>query len=158
MNTVLKKTDLNIVMLPHIYKDNMDARYFNSLRETCSNPDRVFVLKNNPNSDLYQFIISKAKFAILSRLHQTIFAINNHTPFLSISYEHKMEDMLRIVGLEDYTVRLQDILEKKVELSAMLQGVLFETIDSKNLIVAQEKAKQIALGSFEKLSQTIFNI
>lgn len=158
MNTVLDKTDYNIVMLPHIYKDNMDANYFNSLKNECFNPNRVFVLESNTDSDLYQFIISKSKFAIVSRLHQTIFSINNHTPFLCISYEHKMEDMMKILGLEDYTVKLKDIMENKVEISAIIHRALFNPIAKTRLVEAQEKANQIALSSFEKLSQIISKI
>jgi hypothetical protein len=59
MNTIIEKSDLNIVMLPHIYKDNSDTRYFNSLKAKCIDHDRVFVLEDNPDSDLYQFIISR---------------------------------------------------------------------------------------------------
>ena len=158
MDTILEKTDLNIVMLPHIYKDDSDARYFNSLREKSSEPDRVFVLKNNTDSDIYQFIISKAKCAILSRLHQTIFSINNHTPFICISYEHKMESMMKIVGLDDYSINLLDILNHKVELSALTHMALFKTIEKKRLIEAQKKANTIALNSFVKFTQILSDI
>lgn len=158
VNTTLEKTDLNIVMLPHIYKDDSDAQYFNSIKERCSKPDRVFVVENNADSDLYQFIISKAKCAILSRLHQTIFSVNNHTPFLCISYEHKMEDMMKILNLQDYTVKLNDILDGKIEIPLMLDRALFEPVDKKRLVEAQKKANQIALRSFEKFTQIISDI
>jgi colanic acid/amylovoran biosynthesis protein len=158
MNTIIEKSDLNIVMLPHIYKDNSDTRYFNSLKAKCIDHDRVFVLEDNPDSDLYQFIISKAKCALLSRLHQTIFSINNHTPFICISYEHKMEDMMKILGLEDYSVNLQDVLEQKVEISTIIHSILFNQIEMNRLIESQKKANQIALNSFEKLTQIISDI
>lgn len=148
IDTILEKTDLNIVMLPHIYKDNSDARYFSSLKTICSEPNRVFVLTNYYDSDLYQFIISKAKCAILSRLHQTIFSINNHTPFVCISYEHKMEDMMKIVELDDYSIKLQDLLNNKVKLSVLTDKALFRTVEKLRLVEAQKKAQTIALNSF----------
>lgn len=157
MNTLLDQTDLNIVMLPHFYKENSDSLYFNSLRENSTDPDRVFVIGNNPDPDLYQFIISKAKFAIMFRLHQTIFAINNHTPFFCVSYEHKMEDMLRILGLLEYSVRLQDLLNGKVKISNMINKVLSKADNNDKVIIAQVKANKIALDSFKQLSQKITN-
>lgn len=150
INFIIKQTDSLIVMLPHIYKDNSDLIYFNSLKEKCLIPERVIIYNDNPDSDVYQFIISKSKCAILSRLHQTIFAINNCTPFLSISYEHKMEDMMKIIELEDFTIRLKDILENKVNIFDRIDFLLEKLVDFKRLTDSQKKANKIAIDSFEK--------
>ena len=158
INTIIEKSDSNIVMLPHIYKDDIDTNYFNSLKSKCINPNRVFVLKSNPNTDLYQFIISKARFAILSRLHQTIFSINNHTPFLSISYEHKMEEMLKLIGLENYSVKLQDILDNKIDICELTTHVLNNRLDKNIIIKAQKKANNIALNSFDYFTHILYTI
>lgn len=155
MEIILKNTDMKIIMLPHNYKNNSDVHYFNSLRSKCNEPERVFVLENKYDSDLYQYIIGKAKFAILSRLHQTIFSINNHTPFLCISYEHKMQDMMKIIGLEDYTIKLIEVIEKSVDIKEIiLQSLKYKT-DKTRLVKAQQKANEIALESFRKLSEVL---
>lgn len=158
LNTLLKESDLHIVMLPHIYKDNLDVEYFKLLKSKTKKSNRIFILENNYNSDLYQYVISKSKFAIVSRLHQTIFAINNHTPFLSISYEHKIEDMMKIIGLEKNTVRLRDILDNKLNIQEIINSLLNDEYDVNILVEAQNKANQIALNSFEELSNTLLEI
>lgn len=155
LNTVLKSTDLKIVMLPHIYKENNDEIYFDSLIEKCSQPARVFVLRNNYNSDLYQYIVSQGKLSIIFRLHQTIFAVNNHIPFISVSYEHKMVDMMSILGLQKNMVNLEDLLEGRVNISNVIKASLTNNEDNSYLITAQQNANKIAMESFNSLTGKI---
>lgn len=150
MNTIIHNTNNNLVMLPHIYKDNKDAKYFNELKNKCSNSDRVIILDDNPNSDLYQYIISKAILTIAARSHQVIFAINNHTPFICLSYEHKMEDMLRILDLEKYSFRILDIVENSGVISELISTINTHRLDKSEVANAQQKAQTIALESFDK--------
>ncbi len=59
--------------------------------------------------------------------------------------------MMKILGLEDYSVNLQDVLEQKVEISTIIHSILFNQIEMNRLIESQKKANQIALNSFENL-------
>ena len=98
-----------IVMLPQTYRSVInDYGYFRRLAERAAGKP-VAVIDEDQSSDVQQKIIAGARMVIGERYHSVVFAINNRTPFVSLSYEHKMTGLLEKLGLTERSVDVQGI-------------------------------------------------
>lgn len=98
-----------IVMLPQTYRSVInDYGYFRRLAERAAGKP-VLVIDEDQSSDVQQKIIAGARVAVGERYHSVVFAINNRTPFVSLSYEHKMTGLLEKLGLTERSVDVQGI-------------------------------------------------
>lgn len=71
--------------------------YFNKIRNGSDCKSQIIVLDEKYGSDIQQAIISNAQFLIGARYHSVIFAINQGVPFISLSYEHKMNGVIEML-------------------------------------------------------------
>jgi len=101
-----------VYLLPQLYGGQNDVEYLNYLKDKVSHME-VIVINENYNSNIQQIIVKNARFLVGARYHSIIFAINNRTPMLSLSYEHKMTNTLDILGLEKQNLDLPSILREK---------------------------------------------
>lgn len=125
-----KDPSINILMLPQTYSSSInDAKYFVSLSERYKSTNRVHPLADNFGSDIQQTIISNAEYVIGSRYHSIVFAINNDRPFVSLSYEHKMSGLLRILDATKYMVDITEIFNNKEDVDQAILMVK-EKIDT----------------------------
>lgn len=139
-----------VVLLPQLFEqgDKNDEDYFIKLKDNKKN---VIVISTQYSSDIQQKIIEKADFIIGARYHTIIFAINNNTPFYCLSYEHKMSDMLKLLGLEEYSFEIKNAFEQP----EICIETIMEIFNKRNTIqdkidLAKVKAKKLASGCFEK--------
>ena len=94
-------------MLPQTYRSVInDYGYFCRLSERAAGKP-VVVIDEQQSSDVQQKIIAGAHLVVGERYHSIVFAINNRTPFVSLSYEHKMTGLLEKLGLLDRSVDMQ---------------------------------------------------
>ena len=104
-----------IVMLPQTYRSVInDYGYFCRLAERAAGKP-VVVIDEQQSSDVQQKIIAGARLVVGERYHSIVFAINNRTPFVSLSYEHKMTGLLEKLGLLDRSVDVQGIFSDETE-------------------------------------------
>ena len=104
-----------IVMLPQTYRSVInDYGYFCRLSERAAGKS-VVVIGEQQSSDIQQKIIAGARLVVGERYHSIVFAINNRTPFVSLSYEHKMTGLLEKLGLLDRSVDVQGIFSDETE-------------------------------------------
>ena len=135
--------------------------YFNEIKNQSNFPNRVFVLEELYGSDIQQTIISNASFLIGARYHSIIFSINQAIPFVSLSYEHKMNGVVEILNQKDSEI---DLVEKFAgqPMSVILGGDLIERIVERTQTLkpingVQERAHKIANKGFEEL-KTLINL
>lgn len=90
-----------IVMLPQTFNNGIgdDINLFREI-EAIKKDSRIVVVPDRYSSDIQQTIISKAKFLVGARYHSVVFAINNNTPFVALSYEHKISGLLATLNKE----------------------------------------------------------
>ena len=158
IKTLLEKTNSKIVMLPHVYRNDSDKNYFNEIRDEVA-ADRIMVFQMSYDPDEYQAIIRDARFVIAARSHQVIFAINNNVPVICLSYEHKMKNMCAMLGINEYSVDLIELLKDKFSLNE-LRLIVDEMISSESYLDskfknAQEKAAKIAQQAFITFNELI---
>lgn len=116
--------NLNVILLPQLFGFANDSNYFEELKNKISDKrGKVIVVRDDYSSDIQQKIISNARFVVGARYHSIIFAINNKCPFLSLSYEHKMDGTLESLGLEKCNVRIKDIINREIDVIGKLDKV-----------------------------------
>lgn len=131
-------------------------KYFCQIKQACLAPQRIVVLNEKYGSDIQQAIIADAKFLIGARYHSVVFAINQATAFVSLSYEHKMSGVVAILGKENSEVVLQNIFndapdDKKQEIA--INHIIELTRSLKSDKAAQQQARLVADAGFDELKQ-----
>lgn len=101
-----------VLLLPQLFSCGAsgDRHYFQHLKDQISDPG-VEVVSDEYDSNVQQAIIRYSTAVVGARYHSIIFAINNLRPFICLSYEHKMHETLRLLGLEMYSLNLKDLAE-----------------------------------------------
>lgn len=145
-----------IVLLPQTYESHLDdERYF---YELSSNKPNIIVVPTKYPSDIQQMIIAKAEYVVGARYHTIVFAINNKTPFFCLSYEHKMIDMLRILGMEKSLLGIDDALKNPESATSIIFSCFMSRCEiMAKLVEAQMLAKKIARGNFSEFTGILKN-
>ena len=147
------RPDLNIVMLPQLFCGSSypvsDVDFFRELSEQMGD-SRMIVAADCYSSDIQQSIIKDAEFLIGARYHSVVFAINQNTPFIALSYEHKIAGLLESLGKEDCCIDFTETLRSIVKQEQVLLqiGNLMRTIKKDE--EARKKAKSIAKYCMDK--------
>lgn len=152
---------IKVFLLPHLYACKNDKRYCESIASLCKKTSLIECLPDTYDSYTQQYIIRNASFLVSARFHPTVFAIKNGTPFLSLSYEHKMIETLRMLSLEDFSINLQSYFqsetspyENQKELTQKLEH-LFQNkaYNKKSILKANDKAFNIASSTFNDFTK-----
>lgn len=120
---------LDVVMLPQLFDLKRKDRPYFMQRAEGFDAQRVIVLPDTYDSDVQQRVIAQSLLVVGARSHSIVFAINNDKPFLCLSYEHKMLHMLKLLGLEAYSLPLESVAQETDALEAarrLLSSVLHE--------------------------------
>lgn len=147
--------NVNVVMLPQLFGTNRgDYSYFEKIKR-MSNDDKIIVLPENVTSDMQQVIISKSSLVIGARYHSVVFAINNSVPFVSLSYEHKMNGLLELLGKQDCSFDLTKIFENSWNENVAIEELERLINCAKRDPQTRDKAHVIALNCMKKMVEQI---
>ncbi len=146
-----KYRDSNVVMLPQLFNTCGcgDEHYFHKLKKIV-NSNRIIVMPEQYGSDIQQTIISKASLMIGARYHSVVFAINNETPFIALSYEHKMVGLLQILGLDKYLYDIESWGEELPSIPKVINEIISMIPKTVSEPAAKEKSRIIALECLNK--------
>lgn len=146
-----KFKDSKIVMLPQTYgKDVNDGYpYFVKIQKLYGS-DRLYVLPEKYGSDIQQSIISNSRFVVGARYHSIVFAVNKGIPFLSLSYEHKMEGMLETLKALDKKVNIEGLFSNPERKDQVLSEISAR-LESFDATPIRKSAKDITDKCFERL-------
>jgi colanic acid/amylovoran biosynthesis protein len=159
---LLVNKGLNVVLLPQLYISFNDRRYFERLCRQLPNKEKVCVLSDSYNCDIQQAVINNAEFLVGARCHSIVFAIRGNTPFIALSYEHKMKHMLSLLSLDRYAVDLEEQLWDQNfsdRLAEKIETCLYnrETI-KQELSLAKNKANDIAQNTFSAFTEFLRDV
>jgi colanic acid/amylovoran biosynthesis protein len=152
--------DVRVVLLPQLFGRQNDSRYFESIRSKCRDKERVFCIEDKYDSFVQQRIIRSAQFLIGARYHSVVFAIRNHTPFIALSYEHKIEEMLSILDLSDCSIDLTELLSHDNidgPIGRVRQAYATRISTRPRVEAAEKQARRIALDTFECFQREFLN-
>ena len=108
-----------IVFIPQLYGDGND---YELMEQYMRDKNNYFILPDDDDrydSYFQQYLISCLYAVIGMRYHSNIFSAKMSTPFVSISYEQKMQGFMEKMGLEEYCIKINElsvnVLENKFE-------------------------------------------
>lgn len=68
-----------------------------------------FVMSDEYDTYFQQYVIGKIYAVVGMRYHSNIFSAKMKTPFVSVSYEQKMQGFMEMNGLSDYMIKIEDL-------------------------------------------------
>lgn len=98
-----------IVFIPQLYGVGND---YNLMKSYCANKDDYFIIPDNDGRyDTYfqQYLIGQLFAVIGMRYHSNIFSAKMGTPFISVSYEQKMQGFMEKMNLSKYCLSLGNL-------------------------------------------------
>lgn len=152
--------NIKIVMLPQLFGHNEyelnDYVFFLDIKQKSSYKN-VVVIDNTNGSDIQQAIIKGANYLIGARYHSIVFAINQNTPFISLSYEHKMSGLLETLGKSEWCIDFTtSLLSEQTQNDCLSQiNELISKLDRD--IHIRNKAKEIANDCMNKFVNQCLN-
>lgn len=97
-----------VIFIPQLFGDQNDYNYMKRIKEKVDS-DNIFVMSDNYDCYFQQFVISKIKAVVGMRYHSNIFSAKMKTPFVSVSYEHKMAGFMKNACLDQYCIDVNDL-------------------------------------------------
>lgn len=143
--------DATIALLPQLFgrgKAGGDYEYFAVLAARAIPRTKLLVLGDQYSSDIQQALISRAKLVVGARYHSIVFAINNGVPFVSLSYEHKMDGLLGCLGMDRNAVDIRALGRDDFDAVKALSSLDSLCQDLRPPLEAQTKAKAVAAETF----------
>ncbi|MGD6961128.1 polysaccharide pyruvyl transferase CsaB [Fictibacillus phosphorivorans] len=107
LDRLLEEKDVIPVFVP--MEGHHDVKASNLVIEKMKNKNKVHVLDGNFTPNQYLDFIGRSRLTIGMRLHSLIFATLKGVPHIGISYDKKVESLLKRSGMWDYSFRLEEV-------------------------------------------------
>lgn len=111
IESILKKTDMVVALIPHVvWTQNDDRGLLQLLYEKFSNSGRVILVEDRPAGELKD-IIARCRFMVAARTHACIAAYSSCVPTLALGYSYKALGIARDVMPENeaYVLPVQSL-------------------------------------------------
>lgn len=162
LDSIVKKyPDYKVIMLPQTFNyrsyNGDDIHFFRDIAAYVNN-NNLHVILDTYSSDIQQTIISGAEFLVGARYHSVVFAINNNTPFVALSYEHKISGLLERLKKTDCMIDITKALDSEENIEASIKE--FETVfyNIKKDEKAMNEAKGIASSCMKEFNSWVNNL
>lgn len=100
----ITKQGYKVLFIPQLFEGANDYDYMSSFaRENC------FVMSNQYDCYFQQYVIGQIKAVVGMRYHSNIFSAKMGTPFISISYEQKMQGFMKKADLLDFCLSIKNL-------------------------------------------------
>lgn len=149
--------DYKLVMLPQTYAQRKNDVDFFRLLAARKQDSRIVVVDDTYSSDIQQTIIAGAQLMVGARYHSIVFAINNNTPFISLSYEHKMSGLLESLDIKGCMLDITKAFASPEATEQSLKTFAQLVDNVVHFPEAQQKAKAIARECFDKFIDYLRN-
>ena len=122
-----------VLFIPQLFSEANDYVYMKSFAiQNC------YVMSDKYDCYFQQFIISKIKAVVGMRYHSNIFSAKMGTPFVSVSYEQKMQGFMKKAGLLEYCLPISELSANS--LSNKFEGMM-SNYDKYKSLLAIKKAE-----------------
>jgi colanic acid/amylovoran biosynthesis protein len=120
----VNKLNTNILLIPHVTGPDTERH---DDRVACENlyilsehKDNIYLLRGRYKADELKGLISQCRFFIGARMHANIAALSSCIPTLAMSYSHKTEGIMKLLGLErwvysDFAAPIDNVLSELVQ-------------------------------------------
>ena len=146
-----KYPDSKAVMLPQTFNygsyDGDDIHLFREIA-AAKNDNCIVVVDDKYSSDIQQTIIADAQLMVGSRYHSVVFALNNSTPFIALSYEHKISGLLETIGKTDCMIDIETAIFTQEGRQEALDQLSEKIATAKSDTTVKKQCKQLAEAGF----------
>ena len=111
INYILKNTNMNIVLIPHVMK-NQDLEVLREIYKKYTDNNRINLIDNEKlNAKQLKYIISKCNLYVGARTHSTIASYSTNVPTLVLGYSIKSKGIAKdIFGTyENYVLPVSEM-------------------------------------------------
>lgn len=142
----------NLLFLPHMYSDNKSEcdreicrNVFNLLKNDVNGVSRCKIIEDDLDVSQTKGLMSKSKFAIVSRYHALVAAVSTGVPVVTVGWNIKYYDLMQYYGIESLALDTrknnpQQLTEKIIEKMAQCKAINYsETLRKKQ----NENAKKV---------------
>ena len=120
-----------VLFIPQLFSEANDYVYMKSFAiQNC------YVMSDKYDCYFQQFIISKIKAVVGMRYHSNIFSAKMGTPFVSVSYEQKMQGFMKKGGLLEYCLPISELSANS--LSNKFEGMMSNYDEYKSLLAIKK--------------------
>ena len=120
-----------VLFIPQLFSEANDYVYMKSFAiQNC------YVMSDKYDCYFQQFIISKIKAVVGMRYHSNIFSAKMGTPFVSVSYEQKMQGFMKKAGLLEYCLPISELSANS--LSNKFEGMMSNYDEYKSLLAIKK--------------------
>lgn len=123
INTIAKiaiAPNTEIILIPHLSglqsESTLLHEIHNLLIEAGLGKDQIISNNHIINAFEYDKAIAKCDVVISMRYHGVVLSAKNGTPFISINYENKMNEVCRYTGMNTYSINIEDFSADQTEL------------------------------------------
>lgn len=112
MKYILKATDYDILLVPHVtVSESDDMKILRKLKKEFTDDKRVYLEEGNFNCQEIKYIISKCDLLIAARTHASIAAYSTNIPTLVIGYSVKSRGIAEDIfgNYKDYVLPTEEI-------------------------------------------------
>lgn len=112
VNWIIEKTDMNICLIPHVFKSHSNDLVTNQkLYDEINDKSRITMITEKFTAEELKAIIRKCRFYVGARTHSTIAAYSSCVPTLVVGYSVKANGIAKdIFGTYDnYVVSIHDV-------------------------------------------------
>lgn len=110
----ITESGYRVLFIPQLFDGANDYDYMKSFADP-----NCYVMSDGYDCYFQQYIISKIKAVVGMRYHSNIFSAKMGTPFVSVSYEQKMQGFMKKANLLEYCLPISELsadkLRKKFE-------------------------------------------
>lgn len=155
INYILKETEMNIALIPHvIWEGNDDRNIINAIFERYANQSRIVKVEDS-NCEILKGYISQCRFFIGARTHATIAAYSTGVPTLVSGYSIKSKGIAKdLFGTyENYVVPVSEMKHEDDLLRAFLWLESNENKIKEILKKVLPEYKQKMYGAIEALNR-----
>lgn len=136
VDEILKKTDLGIVLVPHV-EVSVDND-FEALSQLHGDEGRIFRVSTGLSAAEYKYLISKSEACVAARTHAAIAAWSSLVPTIAVGYSAKAKGICADLGQEEWLLdinqmdgdrlceRFFTLLEKRERIKTVLKEKVCE--------------------------------
>lgn len=121
MDYMVEKYDVNIVFLPHEISGLKHDDWFfcKIILQHMTHKDKARIISAK-TLDEFKAYIGELDMIISSRMHPTVLACSDNVPALVIAYDHKQTGFSNQLGLDNYTIDINQVSFEKLLLKIVL--------------------------------------
>lgn len=121
-----------VLFIPQLFDGANDYEYMKSF----ANPS-CYVMSDKFDCYFQQYIIGRIKAVVGMRYHSNIFSAKMGTPFVSVSYEQKMQGFMKKAGLLEYCLPISELSSDN--LRNKFENMMNNYVEYKNSLEIKKK-------------------